>query len=152
MINGRAAVIRIVTCMIGGIVFILVLRNFAPFESGPHAIIWVITSGVWDYRDINPDLLPRPFWGIVGFGALLGLVPGIAWAIDHESARSRFLVWSIICAVIGFILSMAINRTEPMIVFSLAGVYVGGVSALKRLGLFEADEDNQATREDKGGE
>ena len=65
---------------------------------------------------------------------------GIAWAIDQKSARRRFLVWSIMGVVIGFILSMASYRAEPMIVFSLAGVYVGGVTALNRLGVYKVEE------------
>ena len=35
MIDRKVAMLRIVTCMIGGIVFILVLRNFVPLEAGP---------------------------------------------------------------------------------------------------------------------
>lgn len=81
---------------------------------------------------------------IVGIGALFGLLPGIAWAIDQKSARRHFLGCSIAGAAIGFILSMANNRAEPMIVFVVAGVYAGVVLALKRLGIYKAEEDNRA--------
>ena len=146
MINARAALLRIVTCMIGGIVCILVLRNFIPLEAGPYAIIWRDDAPVWDPNPHHEafGFSVRPFWGIVGVGALLGLLPGIAWAMDQKSARRRFLVWSIMGVVIGFILSMASYRAEPMIVFSIAGVYVGVVSPLKRLGMYTVEEDNQA--------
>ena len=128
--------------MIGGIVFILVLRSFIPLEAGPYAIIWRDDAPVWDPNPHHEALgfSVRPFWGIIGVGALLGLLPGIAWAIDQKSARRRFLVWSIMGVVIGFILSMASYRAEPMIVFSIAGVYVGAVTALNRLGVFEAKD------------
>ena len=73
-------------------------------------------------------------------GALLGLLPGIAWAIDQKSARRRFLEGSIAGVVIGFILSMASNRVEPLIVFVVAGMYVGVVLAMKQSGVFEAKD------------
>ena len=44
---------------------------------------------------------------IVGIGALLGLLPGIALALDHRSARRHFLFWSILGIVIGLILATA---------------------------------------------
>lgn len=136
MIDRKAALLRMVTCMIGGIVFILVLRSFIPLEAGPYAIIWRFEALGWDPHHQSFGV-SRPFWRIVGFGALLGLLPGIAWAIDQKSARRRFLVWSIMGVVIGFILSTASYRAEPMIVFSLAGLYVGVVTALKRLGVYK---------------
>ena len=141
MVNVRAAVLRIITCAVGGAVFLLVLRSFLPIESGPNALLWGFNARVWDYNSVYPvSAPPRPFWGVVGVGALLGLLPGIAWVIDQKSARRRFLVRSIMGMVVGFILSMAINRAEPMIVFSVAGMYVGSVSALNRLGVFEAED------------
>ena len=146
MIDRKAAMRRIVTCMIGGIVFILVLCSFVPLEAGPYAIVWRDDAPIWDPNPHHEafGFSVRPFWGIIGVGALLGLLPGIAWAIDQKSARRRFLVWSIMGVVIGFILSLASYRAEPMIVFSLAGVYVGGVTALKRLGMYKVEEDHEA--------
>ncbi len=145
MVNGRAAVIRIVTCMIGGIIFILVLRNFVPLEAGPYAIIWRDEAPVWDFNPHHDALgiSIRPFWGIVGVGALLGLLPGFAWSMNQKSARRRFLVWSIMGVAIGFILSTASYRAEPLIVFSVAGVYIGGVSALIRLGVFKDKSESE---------
>lgn len=151
MIDRKAALLRVITCAIGGAVFLLafvVLRSYMPI--GPGHYVPGFRAHVLGYTSVfYPVGAPRPFWGIAGVGALLGLLPGIAWAIDQKSARRRFLGCSIAGAAIGFILSMASNRAEPMIVFVVAGVYAGCVTALTRLGLFEAEEDNQATRQDE---
>ena len=143
MIDRKAVLLRVITCAIGGAVFLLafvVLRSFINKVSGPYEVVSGFRAHVWGYNFVYPvGTPPRPLWGIVGVGALLGLVPGIAWAIDHKSARRRFLECSIAGAAIGFILSMASNRAEPMIVFVVAGVYVGVVLALSRLGVYEAE-------------
>ena len=143
MINGRAAILRIVTCSIGGVVFLLLLFSFIPYASGPDARSFGYEAHVWDsYAFLLAMGLPFPFiLSIAGFGALLGLLPGIAWAIDQKSARRRFLLWSILGVVIGFILATSTQRTIPMIVFPVAGVYVGSVSALNRLGVFNAKKE-----------
>ena len=153
MIDRKAALLRVVTCAIGGAVFLLVfvvLRSFINDVSGPYQVVSGFRAHVWGYNFVYPvGALPRPFWGIVGVGVLLGLLPGIAWAIDQKSARQRFLVWSIMGAVIGFILSIASNHAAPMIVFSVAGMYVGGVSALDRLGVYKVKDDNQETEQNQ---
>ena len=79
---------------------------------------------------------------IIGVGIFLGLLPGFAWAIDQKSARRRFLLWSVLGVVIGFILMTTTYRVIPMIVFSAAGVYVGVVSALKRIGVYQVAQDD----------
>ena len=146
MIDRKAALLRVITCAVGGAVFlsaVAILRSYMPIEPGHY--VPGFRAHVLGYTSVfDPVGAPRPFSGIVGVGALLGLLPGIAWAIDQKSARRRFLVWSIMGAVIGFVLSMASNRAEPMIVFAVAGVYVGVVSALKRLGMYKVQEDSQA--------
>lgn len=151
MINRKVAMLRIITCAIGGVVFLLVLRDFVPIESGPIALIGAFKAPyVWNYNTqyVNTQyLLYQPFWGVVGFGAFIGLLPGIAWAIDQKSARQVFLVWSILGVVIGVILSIASRRAAPMIVFSVVGVYIGSFSALRRLGVFEAKKGDEATEQ-----
>ena len=135
MIDRKAALLRVITCAIGGAVFLLafvVLRSFINKVSSPYEIVPCFRAHVWGYNFVYP------------VGALLGLVPGIAWAMDQKSAQRRFLGCSIAGAAIGFILSMASNRAEPMIVFVVAGVYAGVVLALKRLGIYKAEEDNRA--------
>ena len=147
MIDRKAALLRVITCAIGGAVFlsvVAILRSYMPIEPGHY--VPGFRAHVLGYTSVfDPVGAPRPFWGIVGVGALLGLLPGIAWVIDQKSARRRFLECSIVGVVIGFILSMASNRVEPLIVFSIAGVYVGGVTALKRLGAYRVEKDNPVT-------
>ena len=91
MINGRVAILRIVTCAIGGVVFSLLLFSFIPYASGLDARVFGYEAHVWDSYAFLPAMgLPFPFiLSIAGIGALLGLLPGIAWAIDHRSARRR---------------------------------------------------------------
>ena len=90
MINGRVAILRIVTCAIGGVVFPLLLFSFIPYASGLDARVFGYEAHVWDSYAFLPAMgLPFPFiLSIVGIGALLGLLPGIAWAIDHRSAAA----------------------------------------------------------------
>ena len=140
MIDRKAALIRVITCAIGGAMFLLVfvvLRSFIHDVSGPYQVVSGFRAHVWGYNFVYP------------VGALLGLLPGIAWAIDQKSARRRFLECSIVGVVIGFILSMASNRAEPMIVFAVAGMYVGVVSALKRFGVYRVKDNNQATEQNQ---
>ena len=91
MINGRVAILRIVTCAIGGVVFSLLLFSFIPYASGLDARVFGYEAHVWDSYAFLPAMgLPFPFiLSIAGIGALLGLLPGIVWAIDHRSARRR---------------------------------------------------------------
>lgn len=146
MIDRKAALIRVITCAIGGAVLLPVLsilRSYMPIEPGHY--VPGFKAHVLGYTSVfYPVGAPRPIWGIAGVGALLGLLPGIAWAIDQKPARRRFLEGSIAGAVIGFILSMASNRVEPLIVFVVAGVYVGVVLAMKRLGVYDEREDSTA--------
>ena len=135
MINVRAAILRIITCAIGGVVFLFVLHQFFP-------LYWIyLEHGVHyssEFLGIGSYFLP--VLAIVGIGALLGLLPGIAWAIDQKPARWRFLLWSVFGIVIGFVAATLTDRASPMIAFWVAGVYIGGVSALNRLGVFEAED------------
>lgn len=151
MIDRKAALLRVITCAIGGAVFlsaVAILRSYMPI--GPGHYVPGFRAHVLGYTSVfYPVGAPRPFWGIAGVGALLGLLPGIAWAIDQKPARRRFLEGSIAGVVIGFILSMASNRVEPLIVFVVAGVYVGVVLAMKRLGMYKVEEDNQAAAQDQ---
>ena len=149
MINRKVALLRILTCAIGGSVFALLLLNFVPFALRTDTFAMAHKSAIEysEYHAWNPDAMlyamASPFsslLAIVGIGAFLGLLPGIAWAIDQKSARRRFLLWSVLGLVIGFILMVATDRVTPMIVFPVAGVYAGGVSALNRLGAFEAKD------------
>lgn len=138
MINGRVAILRIITCAIGGIIFFMVLHQFFPFnwryyEHGVHY------SGA--FSGIGPHF--PPILAVIGIGALFGLLPGIAWAIDQKSARRRFLLWSIFGIVIGFVAATLTNRAAPMIAFCVAGVYIGGVSALNRLGVFKDKSESE---------
>ena len=123
MIDRKAALLRVITCAIGGAVFlsaVAILRSYMPIEPGHY--VPGFRAHVLGYTSVfHPVGAPRPFWGIVGVGALLGLLPGIAWAIDQKPARRRFLECSIVGVVIGFILSTASNRVEPLIVFVVAG-------------------------------
>ena len=158
MINVRAAILRIITCAIGGSVFALMLLNFIPFALRTNTFAMAHESGIaysgnhaWD-PDAFLYAIGSPFptlLAIVGSGAFIGLLPGIAWAIDQKSARRRFLLWSISGIVIGVILAAATGRVLLMFAFPLAGVYAGVVSALNRLGVYKTEEDNQATGEDE---
>lgn len=136
MIDRKVAMRRIITCAVGGAVFLLLLVQLFPFN-------WLIpaasvSKGGGAYAENAPILF------IFGVGALIGLLPGVAWAIDQKSARRRFLFWSILGIAIGFIVAGASNRYMLMAAFSLTGVYVGVVSALKRLGVYKAKEDDPA--------
>ncbi|MDE0298573.1 MAG: hypothetical protein OXN17_08080 [Candidatus Poribacteria bacterium] len=130
MIERKAAMLRIVTCAVGGAVFLLLLVQLFPFG--------LIHPDDGAYAESAPVLF------IFGVGAFLGLLPGIAWAIDQKSARRRFLLWSISGIVVGVILAAVTGRFLLMFAFWLSGVYVGVVSALKRLGMYKVQEDNQA--------
>ena len=142
MINGRAALLRIVTCVVGSGILLLLSLLFFPINWDSHGNVWVSGVHLSGSRPYGLSALE-----IIGIGALVGLLPGIAWAIDQKSARRRFLLWSILGAVVGFILMTATHRTIPMIVFPVAGVYVGNVSALNRLGVFGAKESDQPSEQ-----
>ncbi len=131
MIERKVAMRRIVTCAVGGAVFLLLFAQLFPF-----GLI---------YPDDSAYTVNAPVFFIFGVGAFLGLLPGIAWAIDQKSARRRFLLWSISGIVLGVILAAATGRFLLMFALLIAGVYVGIVSALKRLGMYKVQEDNQAT-------
>ena len=136
MIERKAAMLRIVTCAVGGAVFLLLFVQLFPF-----GLIYPddsVSGGGGAYAENAPVLF------IFGVGAFLGLLPGIAWAIDQKSARRRFLLWSISGIVLGVILAAATGRFLLMFAFSIAGVYVGAVSALKRLGVYQVEHNNQA--------
>jgi hypothetical protein len=132
MIDRKVAMRRIITCAIGGAVFLLLFIQFFPFNLIFHEANTSAGGGA------DPESVPILF--IFGVGALLGLLPGVAWAIDQKSARRRFLFWSILGIVIGLILATASHRYILMVAFSLAGLYVGSVSALKRLGVYKAKD------------
>ncbi len=158
MINVRAAVIRILTCAIGGAVFGILLLNFVPLAPMTHTYAMLHKFGIaysgnhpWE-SDALLHVMGSPVPTLLvfaGIGAFIGLLPGIAWAIDEEPARRRFLLWSSSGIVIGVILAVATGRVLLMFAITLAGVYVGGVTALKRLGAYKTEEDNQATGEDE---
>ena len=136
MIERKAAMRRIVTCAVGGAVFLLLFVQLFPFS-----LIYPddsVSGGGGAYAENAPILF------IFGVGAFLGLLPGIAWAIDQKPAQRRFLLWSISGIVVGVILAAATGRFLLMFAFSIAGVYVGVVSALKRLGMYKVEEGNQA--------
>ena len=135
MIDRKAAMRRIITCAIGGAVFLLLFVQLFPFS-----LIYPddsVSGGGGAYAENAPILF------IFGVGAFLGLLPGIAWAIDQKPARRRFLLWSISGIVVGVILAAVTERLLLMFAFVLVGVYVGVVSALKRLGMYKVEEDNQ---------
>ena len=140
MIDRKAAMRRIITCAIGGAVFLLLFVQLFPFSLIHHDASVSGAGGA--YAENAPILF------IFGVGAFLGLLPGIAWAIDQKSARRRFLLWSISGIVVGVILAAATERFQLMLAFSLAGVYVGVVSALKRLGVYKAKEESQSGEQD----
>lgn len=137
MIDRKAAMRRIVTCAVGGAVFLLLFVQLFPF-----GLIYPddsVSEGGGVYAENAPVLF------IFGVGAFFGLLPGIAWAIDQKSARRRFLLWSISGIVLGVILAAVTERFLLMLAFSIAGVYVGVVSALKRLGAYRVEKDNPVT-------
>ena len=144
MINRKVAMRRIGACVIGGAVFSLPLLTFMRFESDIRFVSMAHEVAVWDsgfyHMGIGPKVLA--ILELVGIGALLGVLPGIAWAIDQKSARRRFFLWSILGVVIGYITAQLTHNVVPWIVFSVVGVYIGSFSALRRLGVFEAKEDN----------
>ena len=158
MINGRAAILRILTCAIGGAVFGILLLNFVPLAPMTHTYAMLHKFDIAFSRNEpwEPDALlhvmgsPVPTLLVfAGIGAFIGLLPGVAWSIQQQSARQRFLLWSISGIVIGVILAAATGRVLLMFAFPLAGVYAGVVSALNRLGVYKTEEDNQATGEDE---
>ena len=137
MIERRVATLRIITCAIGGAVFLLLFVQLFPFNWFiPDASV---SGGGGAYAENAPILFT------FGVGALIGLLPGVAWAIDQKSARRRFLFWSILGIAIGVILASATGRFLLMFAFSIAGVYVGVVSALKRLGAYRVEKDDPVT-------
>ena len=132
MMDRKVAMRRIITCAIGGAVFLLLFVQFFPFN-------WIFhDASMSGGGGVRPESVPILF--IFGVGGLFGLLPGVAWAIDQKSARRRFLLWSISGIVIGLVLAAATNRVLLMAAFSLAGVYVGVVSALKWLGVYKAKD------------
>ena len=74
MINGRAALLRIVTCVIGSGIFLLLSLLFFPINWDSHGNVWVSGVHLSGSRPYGLSALE-----IVGIGALLGLLPGIAW-------------------------------------------------------------------------
>ena len=153
MIDRKAAMRRIITCAIGGAVFGLLLLNFVPFAPRTNTYAMLNKFGIaysgndpWEH-DAFLHVMGSPVPTLLlmaGIGAFIGLLPGVAWSIDQESVRRRFLLWSISGIVVGVILAAATNRVLLVLAFSLAGVYVGVVLALKRLGVYKVEEDNQA--------
>ena len=119
MVNGRAAILRILTCSIGGAVFGLLLLNFVPFAPRTNTYAMLNKFGIaysgndpWEH-DAFLHVMGSPVPTLLlmaGIGAFIGLLPGVAWAIDQKSARRRFLFWSILGIVIGFILATASHR------------------------------------------
>lgn len=138
MISASVAVLRLIAGGVGGALFILLPLQFFSHDWSSGDLLW--DPGVYH---LGGSLLFGFPLVIVGIGALLGLLPGIAWAIDQKSARWRFLLWSIFGIVIGFVAATLTNRAAPMIAFCIAGVYVGIVSALKRLGVFKDKSESE---------
>lgn len=149
MINRKVAMLRIGACVIGGAVFSLLLLNFTRFESGADSLRMAHNVQMWDSRFYHMGIGWKVFavLEIVGIGAVLGLLPGIAWAIDQKSARRRFFLWSVLGVVTGYISAHSTHSVVPMIVFSVVGVYIGSFSALRRLGVFEAKKGDEATEQ-----
>ena len=146
MINRKVAMRRIGACVIGGAVFSLLFLLFMRFQWDAHSVSMAHNVHMWKSGFYHMGIGPKVFTvlEIVGIGAVLGLLPGIAWAIDQKSARRRFFLWSVLGVVIGYISTRSTGSVVPLIVFSVVGVYIGSFSALKRIGVFEAKEDNQA--------
>ena len=142
MIDRKVAMRRIGACVVGGAVFSLPLLIFMQFEPDVHFVNMAHQVIMWDTGFYHMGIGPKVFaiLEIVGIGAAIGVLPGIAWAIDQKSARRRFFLWSILGVVIGYISAQSTHNVVPWIVFSVVGVYIGSFSALKSLGVFEAKD------------
>ena len=142
MIDRKVAMRRIGACVIGGAVFSLLLLIFMPIEPDVRFVSMADDVNEWHSGFYHMGIGWKVFavLEIVGIGAVLGLLPGIAWAIDQKSARRRFFLWSVSGVVAGYISAQTTHSVVSLIVFSVVGVYIGSFSALRRLGVFEAKD------------
>lgn len=80
----------------------------------------------------------RPDWAAhaQGFAVYVGLLCGIAWAIENNKARWRFF-WST-CggASLGWVVHLATGNTSVCWAFIVLGLFVGVVSALASVGAY----------------
>ena len=115
--NRRLVFLKLLTCAVGGAIFLSVI-----------VIVIITTSG----DHVHVGELPS----IVGTGALYGLFVGIAWAIEDKVARRRFILALVIGLVAGLIYGLTTGSGMAIVVISTAGAYIGFVLAIVRIGAF----------------
>ena len=113
--NLRLILLKLSTCTVGGCLCVTLLYVAADDRQyAQYAREMVVAAGV---------------------GALYGLLAGIAWAIEH-SARRRFILWLVVGLALGFGITVLQESGIPILMFTVAGAFIGTVSALARVGAF----------------
>ena len=109
--------LKLVTCIIGG-----------------GLAAWIVVGGIASLFFSRH----RPSWerDTQVFALYVGLLCGIAWAIENNKARWRFF-WSSSGGVsVGWVVHLATGNASVCWAFILLGLFVGVVSALASVGAY----------------
>ena len=95
---------------------------------------------IYDENEPNPRVRVKyqPDWATEAqsFAVCVGLLCGIAWAIENDKARWRFF-WSSCAGVsVGWIVHLATGNASACWALILLGLFVGIVSALASVGAY----------------
>ena len=95
---------------------------------------------IYDENEPNPRVRVKyqPDWATEAqsFAVCVGLLCGIAWAIENDKARWRFFWWTCGSAFLGWVVHLATGNASVCWSLILLGLFVGVVSALASVGAY----------------
>ena len=92
------------------------------------------------YNQENPRVRVKyqPDWAAEAhaFVIYVGLLCGVAWAIENDKARWRFFWWTCGSAFLGWVVHLATGNASVCWAFIALGLFVGIISALASVGAY----------------
>ena len=70
-------------------------------------------------------------------GIFFGTYCGICWSINHEKAKSAFMLWTILPSIIGLTLGITLDNEGVAAWVICAGFFLGIVRGLSKVGAYK---------------
>ena len=139
--------LKVVSCGAGGawilaaVAYVVVWNEHAEFLKSMVRSEFLREDVVVSAFELNDYAKETVLVGAI-IGAVIGLIGGVGWAIEHNEARWRFIGWTVGGCIIGLVVH---ENTENgwFMLLGMLGAVIGGVTALESAGYFDKKGRNR---------